>query len=217
VGDAEVARSNEIMVMLRDTARRHTALRQQLAALPMHAVAQVGGERVAIVHGDLESLAGWSLAQQSPFSSHEEKILKNQILMPNCRIVACSHTCLPVAWRMGDAVIINNGAAGMPNFRDTRFGVITRIATTPSPHAPHYGTRVGATHVDALALEYDRVLWQQQFLAQWPAGSAAHESYFRRITHGPAYGPDDANRLAVSNAATARPMLKADLATGKLS
>ena len=34
----------------------------------------------------------------------------------------------------GRLTIVNNGAAGMPNFAGNRRGVITRIATTPSPH-----------------------------------------------------------------------------------
>jgi hypothetical protein len=90
-------------------------------------------------------------------------------------------------------VLVNNGAAGMPNFGGGRHGVISRIATTPPPHGlPVLHTlawQVGGRmlHVAAVALEYDHQRWQERFLADWPPGSAAHASYFGRIAHGPAY------------------------------
>lgn len=64
VRDAEVEWSNRIMTRLRATARAEPGITLALAALPMHLVAGVGANRVAIVHGDLESLAGWDLAQE---------------------------------------------------------------------------------------------------------------------------------------------------------
>jgi hypothetical protein len=212
----DVERSNQIIMRLRDTARGHPALRRQLAALPMHRVAEVGGVRVAIVHGDLESLAGWSLAQDSLAAIGTQNTVLNQILISQCRIIASSHTCLPVALDFdtpkgkGRCALFNNGAAGMPNFRDTQFGVITRIATTPaSADASLYGTHIGAAHVDALPVRYDRARWQREFLNAWPASSAAHLSYMHRITRGPAYAIGDANRLAVSNTGTTRPTVDA--------
>ena len=58
VTDAEVARSNGILQRLRNTASAFSELRTRLGSLPMHATATVGGVRIAIVHGDCESLAG---------------------------------------------------------------------------------------------------------------------------------------------------------------
>jgi hypothetical protein len=82
--------------------------------------------------------------------------------------------------------MINNGAAGMPNFRGTRHGVITRVATSPAPGAL-YATRVGPLHVSALAVPYDHEAWLRAFLASWPAGTPAHDSYYDRICAGPRY------------------------------
>lgn len=217
VSDDDVARSNAISEQLRATARHHADLRARLQALPMHSVAEVGGVRVAIVHGDLSSLAGWSLAQdqlaRNEQNSEEVKTVYNQILKSLCRIVASSHTCLPVARRFasraGAYAVFNNGAAGMPNFRDTQFGLITRIATTPARAnvvAPLYGARIEGVYVDALPLAYDAVRWEREFLAQWPPGSAAYLSYYQRMVHGPAYGVREADRLAVSNAGATRPI-----------
>jgi hypothetical protein len=84
--------------------------------------------------------------------------------------------------------VINNGAAGMPNFRGARHGVITRIALAPSPHPPLYGLCMHGVHVDAIAVAYDHDAWCASFLGQWPAGTPAWDSYYRRIIDGPDYG-----------------------------
>lgn len=200
VSDQEVVRSNEILDQLRETSRAFPTLRKQLAALPMHWVAEVGGLRTAIVHGDLQSLAGWDLAQENFDSDEAKNIVQKQILISNCRIVASSHTCLSVALGFdtptGRCAIFNNGAAGMPNFRGACCGVITRIATRASSRVkPLYATHLDGVHVEALKVDYDAARWQREFLANWPAESAAHQSYYRRISEGPAYDIAQANRL----------------------
>ncbi len=53
--------------------------------------------------------------------------------LSNVRAFASTHTCLPVAQQydipsMGKCSVINNGSAGMPNFKGTTFGLMTRIA-----------------------------------------------------------------------------------------
>ncbi len=65
VDEDVVRRSNEILVDLRRTADALPGSAQRLAALPMHLVAQVGGLRVGIVHGDATGLAGWSFAHDA--------------------------------------------------------------------------------------------------------------------------------------------------------
>src|SRR5262245_1375735 len=65
VGDAEVERSNRIIERLRATAALAPEALRTLAGLPMHLVAEVGGERIAIVHGDADSLAGWAFSQEA--------------------------------------------------------------------------------------------------------------------------------------------------------
>lgn len=180
-----------------------------MAALPMHLAAEVGGVRVAIVHGDLESLAGWSLSQSSLASDNNITLIYNQILTSMCRIVASSHTYLPVARRFDTSAsayaVFINGAAGMPNFRDSQFGVITRIAKTPTRVTePLYSMRIDELYVDALPIAYDFVRWQRRFLAQWPPRSPAYVSYYRRIVRGPEYSGQEANRLAVSDESAAQ-------------
>jgi hypothetical protein len=158
----------------------------------MHLVAEVGGERIGIVHGDAESLAGWNFSQEALATAHGRTRVERDFLAAGVRVFASSHTCLPVLRRFdGGRVLINNGAAGMPNFSGERFGLATRISITPSARAL-YGVRCGALNVEAIALRYDAAAWEERFVALWPSGSDAHSSYWARIRNGPSYALQDA-------------------------
>jgi hypothetical protein len=103
----------------------------------------------------------------------------------------------------GVALIVNNGAAGMPNFRDTHFGLATRIAGAPSTQAL-YGARLGATVVEAVPVRYDHDAWIARFDCVWPAGSPASVSYRRRVASGPGYDVEQALRTSSSTGALSR-------------
>jgi len=205
VGDAEVERSNEILGRLRERASAYPEIRARLAALPMHLIAEIGGLRIGIVHGDAESLAGWQFSQEAL----RESPGRAQALLAGAGIdvFACTHTCLPVmqefATPRGTALVVNNGAAGMPNFRDTRFGLATRIAAEPSGEAL-YGMRLGAVVVEAVPVRYDPGAWLARFDRVWPEGSPASLSYRKRIASGPAYELDQALRLSTPSGALTR-------------
>ncbi len=192
VSDAEVARSNEMLRTLRTTARGFPDLRAALARLPMHAVAEVGPARIGLVHGDAESLAGWGFAEDQLCRPDRAAALMRIFASANVDIFASSHTCLPALRTLGYGTVINNGATGMPNFSNDLSGLITRISVRASPHAPVYGVKAAGVHVDALRVAFDHAAWTAAFERQWPAGSAGHLSYFRRITHGPSYSPHQA-------------------------
>lgn len=194
VDDATVERSNQIMRRLRETALGFPLLRKKLGALPMHLVAKVGGLRIGIVHGDAESLAGWRFSQEALADPTQYPQLVKFFYQAQVRIFACTHTCLPVVLEIelpeGPGMIINNGTAGMPNFRKTRYGVITRISTQPSRRVESlYGARIEGIYVDALPVDYDYLAWQRDFVTNWPPGSPAYESYFQRIIQGPDFEP----------------------------
>ena len=205
VGDAEVERSNEILGRLRERASAYPEIRARLAALPMHLIAEIGGLRIGIVHGDAESLAGWQFSQEAL----RESPGRAQALLAGAGIdvFACTHTCLPVMQEFvvprGPALIVNNGAAGMPNFSDTRFGLATRIAAEPSGEAL-YGMRLGAVVVEAVPVRYDPGAWLARFDRVWPEGSPASLSYRKRIASGPAYELDQALRLSTPSGALTR-------------
>ncbi|HET9662956.1 MAG TPA: hypothetical protein VFP00_01925 [Burkholderiales bacterium] len=199
VSDEEVERSNAISQRLRATAQRFPQLRAALARLPMYAAVRVGGVRVGTVHGDVHALAGWRYAQECLRGEQERAAIANDFTESGCRIIASTHTCLPVAvdcaTAEGRCVLINNGAAGMPNFRDTRYGVITRVALAPARHVTAlYAARLGNVVIEALPLHYDHERWSSDFLGNWPAGTPAYQSYFRRITQGPRYELNEAVR-----------------------
>ena len=196
VDDETVLQSNSIIERLRRTADRFPETTRRLAALPMHLLVEAGGERVAIVHGDAESLAGWGFSQESLSSPAGLDAARRSIERAGVRIFASSHTCLPVLQPFaGGQIVVNNGAAGMPNFRGTRFGIATRISVRPSKDAL-YSERSGSLFVEAIPLDYDARAWEECFLAQWPAGSAAHRSYYGRIVEGPRYAVGEALRCA---------------------
>jgi hypothetical protein len=200
VSDAEVDRSNAILRRLRETARAFADIRTRLSLLPMHVVADVAGVRIAIVHGDAESLAGWAYSAHALSRPEGVQRLREHFQRSHARVIASTHTCLPVALTAkttdGTCALFNNGAAGMPNFRGTRYGIITRIAPRPHPHAL-YGVRIAGLHVEALAVHYDHVRWLECLLESWPPGSPAHASYIERIVEGPAYDRLVATRGAV--------------------
>ena len=94
-------------------------------------------------------------------------------------------------------LVINNGAAGMPNFKGTHYGLLTRISARPErPGDSLYGTNLAGVRFDALPIDFDQRAWLDRFSKNWPEGSAAHQSYFKRITEGPAFHTSQAVRLA---------------------
>ena len=199
VGDGVVQRSNHIMRSLRATAAAFPDLTQRLAALPMHLRVNVGDCRIAIVHGDAESLAGWGFAQEHLQRAEHRHTARRWFEAAQVDVFASSHTCLPVfhtlpiATRRVAPVVLNNGAAGMPNFRGDAAGLLTRIALHPFDGPERrFGLRRNGLHLDAIAIEPDQAMWRAQFLQQWPEGSDAHTSYWDRIVDGPAYEPAQA-------------------------
>jgi len=196
VGDPEVARSNRIIERLRGVASGFPQLRRALGVLPMFRVATIAGERVALVHGDADSLAGWGFSQERLATADGQAAARDALKRARSRVIASSHTCLPVLQSFGAAgLIVNNGAAGMPNFGGTRFGVATRISVRPRSGAL-YAARMGRVHVEAQPVAYDHARWLSRFLELWPPGSDAFESYHGRIVHGPDYELPRAQRAA---------------------
>jgi hypothetical protein len=200
VGDAEVERSNRIMERLCETAAGHPHLTARLGALPANLAARIGDVKIGIVHGDGDSLAGWGFSQELLATAGGRADASASFAAAGVRIFASSHTCLPVLQMFDDAegarAIVNNGAAGMPNFLGTRYGLATRISVYRLQTASAYGVRIGGLHVDAVRIDYDAVAWEARFLANWPEGSDAHTSYYGRICNGPRYALEQAVRPA---------------------
>ena len=199
VGDGVVERSNRILARLRQTARRCPDERARLAALPMWRRVDVGAVKVGIVHGDAQSLAGWGFAHEHLADAAHRAEIRRWFDAAQVDAFACSHTCLPTFHtlaRAGSAtgpMVLNNGAAGMPNFARDPAGLLTRIALRPYVGSERrHGVVHDGVHIDAIAIDVDAAAWRAQFEAQWPPGSDAHASYWQRIVDGPPHRPPDA-------------------------
>lgn len=196
---AVVERSNRIHARLKRAAARHPDLLAHLETLPMLARYRIGAARVGVVHGDADSLAGWRFDVTALGDPAQHVWRAQAFAQAKVDVFASSHTCLPAMRRYnfgGPKLVANNGAAGMPNARGSRCGMLTRIGTSPSPHARLYGEQVDDAYVDALPIRYDDTAWRRCFLANWPAGSDAWLSYYERITHGPEFRLQEATDLA---------------------
>ncbi len=192
-----VERSNQIHSQLKATARRHPELTDRIGRLPMFARYQVGDCRVGVVHGDAESLAGWRFDVSELDDPAAAPWLRSVFAQAGVDLFASTHTCLPAmrAFVQADAStfrsgwVVNNGAAGMPNFTGDPSGLCTRIGLTPSPHATVHEVKVANAFVALLPVRFDVSRWHADFLSQWPYGSAAWTSYWQRITQGPMFSP----------------------------
>ena len=202
VGDAVVERSNRILATLRDTARAMPGACRELAMLPMWRRIDVGACRVAVVHGDAQSMSGWGFAQEALRDAASHSVVGQWFEQAAVDLFASSHTCLPVfqdfavSGRAFAPLVLNNGAAGMPNLAGAREGLLTRIATRPFQGPQRrFGLQRAELHLDAIAIDYDDAAWRRDFLAQWPAGSDAHASYWSRISAGTDHTLDDTLRV----------------------
>lgn len=196
VDQGVVDRSNFIHTELKRIAQQQPELLKQLLQKPFFARYEVGGLKVAVVHGDGDSLAGWRFdpvhlkrAEEAPWRA--ALFQKAQV-----HVFASSHTCsaafhhepLPNG-QIG--LISNNGAAGMPSATSLDQtggldGLVTRISTTPlNNHSLVFqSTQLNGVWVEQVRVQFDHAVWQQHFLSQWPEGTAAHTSYFKRISEG---------------------------------
>lgn len=196
VDDAVVLRSNEIHHILKNRARLHPEIISTLATLPMVRCYKIGNTQIAVVHGDSSSLAGWNFGERELRNPTQKDWLLQQFSDSKVDVFASTHTCLPALKSFQEDqrhfAIINNGSAGMPNFRNTNYGIITRISVFPSPHETLYGCKLNDLYIDALPIHYDHEKWLQLFTTNWPKASPASLSYFDRICFGPDYHRDDA-------------------------
>lgn len=199
VSDEVVNRSNRILGELWQSCNAG-GFAAALAKLPMYRRLQVGAARVAVVHGDLDSLAGWTFDVDLLATDQGFMHAQQMLLAAPFDVIASSHTCAPLL-RSFDApgiksrLLANNGAAGMPNFHNDLAGVATRVGVSPLAglgaerlkalrlRVLHSREQAGAW-VESVALDYDSQAWWRQFSARWPEGSDAHASYGARIQHG---------------------------------
>jgi hypothetical protein len=193
-----VENSNQIHVQLKTTARNYPQVLEKLEGLPLFKRYRIDEQIITTVHGDADSLAGWAFDAAALKDPTNAQSIHQNFKRAQTDIFASTHTCLPMLRQFHlptprqYGCVINNGAAGMPNFKNTSFGLLTRISRHPSPHTPVYGTKQRSLLIDAVPIDYDADQWRQHFISIWPEGTAAHRSYFARIMNGPDFLPMDA-------------------------
>src|SRR5262249_15145963 len=120
VDQGTVERSNRILARLRRCVAERPSMRDHLAALPMTLVVSVGRLRIGVGNGDAGSLAGWRFAHEALADAATRPWLARVCAASRIDVFASSHTCLPAfsdfAFDSGRLTVVNNGAAGMPNF-----------------------------------------------------------------------------------------------------
>lgn len=210
--DQLVANSNEVVERLRAVADQHREHLTALRSLPRWQVVEVGGVRVGVVHGDLNSVAGWELAVENLEPADESARrhtgwfgspmtpdrLTQLMERAGLHVLCCTHTGLAYAQRFGDRVVINNGMAGLPCFSKRLHGLVTRVSVDQQvPPDSLYGTRTSSVRVDAVPVGYDHAKWYQLFKRMWQPGSAAHRGYIHRILNGPAHTLEQAARAGI--------------------
>jgi len=181
-------RADAIVSRLKQTAA-DSPHQPDLHSLPTHLTITLADATIAIVHGDLTSLNGWSLSAPS-MSSPTSAQTSAQMSHAALDIIACTHTCLAHLTHLEDGVVANNGSAGMSNFEDSTYGVITRLAVADEPvceaveelvvyETVHKGVRVSGVKV-----EFDGQRFKEAFRRDWAAGSPGYEGYWDRIENG---------------------------------
>lgn len=191
VDQGVVDRSNAIHTELKRTAQAQPDLLSRIAAKPFYARFEVGALKVAVVHGDADSLSGWRFDPAHLNNTDERQWRVDVFEKAQVDLFASSHTCsaafhlepLP-GGRLG--LISNNGAAGMPSVAGSHDGLVTRVSTQPfeRPEWVIHGEQLNGVWVEQIRVQYPQQEWLDHFTGLWPAGSAAHESYFKRISEG---------------------------------
>lgn len=206
--DPDVAlRAAEIVTRLHDVAM-DSETTEWLRSLRKTSTWRVGTSRIGVVHGDFDCLNGWTLAAEAfvddawqPTSPEE---VSRHLEIAELDVLACTHTCLAYMLhvRNDGKIVVNNGSAGMGNFKDDARGIVTRISDVESAASPVdalYSLSLDNNNVkvEAIPLKFGLDEWLAEFESVWPPGSPAHVSYHDRIKHGVGHWPSSRAVLAV--------------------
>ena len=183
-GDDAVSRSNRIHKKLSEAVDAHPELKGLLVGRQATATVRVAGKKVAVTHGDERLVGGWACSRESLQDVLRQDELDCWMADNGVDVLATTHTCAPAALSLARGLVVNNGAAGLPNFAGQRFGLVVRVAATPHPDAL-FGAERDGVHVEAVPLRYDHDAFLAWFDGLWEATSPAAVSYRSRIVDGP--------------------------------
>lgn len=182
VSEGVVERSNVIHRMMKDNLSNLDILddikvRNKTLALEFF------GKKIAITHGDEVSVSGWACSHDNLQKKERQEQLSDWLFKNEVDILATTHTCLPVVYNNGSAIVVNNGAAGMANVKNETYGLITRIAKTQSKGAI-ISEKIDDLFVELVKIDFDIKLFLEWFEKTWTDDSPASISYKNRIING---------------------------------
>lgn len=182
--DESVSRSNRIHKMLSIAVDECPELKELLIGRPATLLVEVAGRRVGISHGDEKLIGGWDCSRESLQDVLRQDELDRFMAENDLDVFTTTHTCAPAVLTLARGAFINNGAAGLPNFRGQRYGLLVRIAPTPHPDAL-FGCERDGLHIQAVPVRYDHDAYLAWFDGLWDECSPAAISYRDRIVNGP--------------------------------
>ena len=182
--DAAVSRSNNIHYVLSSALAQRFDLKALLEERLPAVVVNVGGKKVGISHGDEKLISGWGCSRESLQEVTRQAELDCWMVETGVDILTTTHTCAPVAIKLKNGIVINNGASGMPNFSGQKHGLIVRISINAFTE-PVFSAHYDDIFVEAIPLYYNHEGYLAWFDQLWPALSPASLSYRDRIINGP--------------------------------
>lgn len=184
VDDETVARSNTIHSMLFNALATRPDLKALMTDRPSTATVSVAGRKVGITHGDEKMVGGWNCSREELASPARRRELDAFLQANGLAVLTTTHTCAAAAVALEHGLVINNGAAGLPNFAGQHFGLAVRIAETPCDDAL-FGAERDGLFVEAVPVRYDHDAYATWFDELWPKGTPAEISYRKRLLNGP--------------------------------
>lgn len=182
--DESVSRSNRIHKMLSIAVDEHPELKKMLEGRPATLTVAVAGKKIGITHGDEKLIGGWDCSRESLQDIMRQDELDTFMKDNDIDVFVTTHTCAPVALTLAHGAMINNGAAGLPNFLGDDFGLCIRIACNPVEDSM-FETTFDGLYVQAVPVRYDNEAYIKWFDSLWSETSPAAISYRDRIIGGP--------------------------------
>lgn len=190
MSDAFVGRSNAIFGRMKDSVKNLPEV-SALDNRPAWGVVEVGEARVGITHGDEQSVSGWGCSVENLQDPARKAELDQFFFERSIDVLSTTHTCAAAALALSHGVVINNGSAGLPEYKGKLFGLVNRVAKTPHPDAV-YRAKVKGVFVEAVPVRYDQDAFITWFDSVWELDSPAAQSYRPRAIAGPDTTYDDA-------------------------
>lgn len=190
MSDAFVGRSNAIFGRMKESVKDLPEVRA-IGNRPAWGVVEVGEARVGITHGDERSVSGWGCSVENLQDPARKAELDQFFSERSIDVLSTTHTCAAAALALSRGVVINNGSAGLPEYKGKLFGLVNRVAKTPHPDAV-YRAKVKGVFVEAVPVRYDQGAFISWFDSVWELDSPAAQSYRPRAIAGPDTTYDDA-------------------------